>query len=344
MSRLLVLLPLLCGLFAIPAHAETNLTKIAFGSCIQQSKPQPIWQAVNAWKPQLFLLIGDNIYGDSEDMEVLKAKYEELGKNPGFSKLRRTCQLMAVWDDHDYGVNDGGVEYPKKAESQQVFNDFFGTPAQSPRRKREGIYDSVIYGSAPHRVQIILLDTRYFRSKLKGREGGKTETLGPYIADDSDDATMLGKEQWSWLAGELEKEAEVRIIASSVQAVPIEHGWEGWGTFPKERKKLFDLIAEKKAGGAFFISGDRHMAEISRETEETPYPIYDATSSSLNQPSMSKQDEPNKRRVGDNFREANFGTIDIDWTEDPNISIAIRNLKGDVVRAHSMRLSELQPK
>lgn len=327
-------------------QAQTPLTKIGFGSCIRQDKDQPIWRAVNRAKPEIFVFLGDNIYGDSEDMSVLEAKYEKLNSNEGFATLRKNSNILATWDDHDYGVNDGGLEYPKRAESQAVFNDFWKVSKDSPRRKREGVYDSVIIGEKPHRVQFILLDTRYFRTRLKGRPGGKTDRLGPYIADESDDSNMLGDAQWKWLGEQLAKEAEVRIVATSIQAVAAEHGWETWGTFPKQRQKLFDLIAEKKAAGVIFISGDRHLAEISKETEEVAYPLFDLTSSSLNQPSGStiNKTEPNKRRLGENYLEVNYGTITIHWDEDPSLAFAIHDLHGNAVRAHSVRLSELQPK
>jgi alkaline phosphatase D len=49
--------------------------KILFGSCLHQDKPQPIWQAMNQEQADLFVLLGDNIYGDTENMVELKAKY-----------------------------------------------------------------------------------------------------------------------------------------------------------------------------------------------------------------------------------------------------------------------------
>ena len=78
-----------CGLASAEPQPPAVLTRIGFGSCIRQNKPQPIWDAVIAARPQLFLLIGDNIYGDTEDMAVLKAKYDLLAANPGFAALRR---------------------------------------------------------------------------------------------------------------------------------------------------------------------------------------------------------------------------------------------------------------
>ena len=89
-------------------------TAIAFGACAHENKPQPIWDAIVNTKPDLFIFAGDNIYADTEDMEVMKAKYAKLAAKPGYKSLLETCPVLATWDDHDFGVNDGGKHYSMK--------------------------------------------------------------------------------------------------------------------------------------------------------------------------------------------------------------------------------------
>ena len=333
---------------------EQTLSRIAFGSCARQSSPQPIWEAIVAKQPQLFLMIGDNIYGDSADMEVLKSKYAELGAQPGFQKIKKTCPLLATWDDHDFGLNDGGADFAQRVESQQVFLDFFGVPADSPCRKRAGVYSAHLFGPAEQRVQVLLLDTRYFRTPLKEgfKVGEKGDGVrGRYVPDDSPEATILGEEQWTWLAEQLRKPAKLRIIASSVQVLANEHGWERWGNFPRDRTRLFELLKKSKAGGVVFISGDRHLAEMSLDKKLAGYPVWDITSSSLNVPSGNKSgagtrfaNEINSRRVGLNYFETNFGLLEIDWeAAEPNLSMQICDESGDIVLQQQVKLSELLP-
>jgi alkaline phosphatase D len=321
-------------------------SRITFGSCAHQEKPQPIWDAIVAAQPDGFLFVGDNIYGDTEDMNVLKQKWDLLGAQPGYQKLMATCPILATWDDHDYGANDAGVEYPKKRESQQLFLDFFAVPADSPRRRREGIYDAVIVGPAGKRVQLILLDTRYFRSPLVKRnwlpEPGEGDT-GPYGRNLDPAATMLGAAQWKWLEEQLQVPAEVRIIASSIQALPDGHHWEKWGNFPLERQRLFEVIRSSGATGVLFISGDRHSAEISAFDPGIGYPLVEVTSSGLNRPSIW-HNEPNVHRIGTKYVQENFGMILIDWTsDDPIIRCQVRDLTGKVVLQHSGRLTSMRP-
>ncbi|HEY2250263.1 MAG TPA: alkaline phosphatase D family protein, partial [Planctomycetaceae bacterium] len=156
------------------AADEVPLSRMAFGSCAKQDQPQPIWDAIVDTKPQLFVFLGDNIYADTQDMNVLRAKYAQLAGQPGFRKLKEICPVVGTWDDHDLGANDAGAEYPKKKESQQVFLDFFGVPKDDPRRTQEGVYSGHVYGPQGKRVQLILLDARYFRSPLtKGFKPGE---------------------------------------------------------------------------------------------------------------------------------------------------------------------------
>lgn len=333
MNRIIYLnLSLFVGFFFSVCKADKPIKTIAFGSCLKQTRPQPIWESVLSVKPDVFVLLGDNIYGDTRDMEKLKERWDRFASIPDFQKLRSACRLLAIWDDHDYGENDAGQEFPQKVESQKLFLDFLDEPENSERRKTPGIYDSVSIGPDGKRVQFILLDTRYFRTELKRvpqREKGK----GPYGPNESDKAGVLGEEQWKWLEKTLLEPADLRIIASSIQVVSTTHGWETWGNFPKERERFLGLLKKTKPNGVVILSGDRHSAEISKLDDTLPYPLFDVTSSAMNQ-TQRPQEEANPDRIGKRYFDENFGLLKIDWTQAfPQVSIEIRDLKGKVVRA-----------
>ena len=295
------------------------LERIAFGSCASQDKPQPIWQSVVAADPDLFVFLGDNIYADTEDMEIMRAKYAKLAAKPGYDKLLEKCPVLATWDDHDYGKNDGGATYPKKKESQRVMLDFFRVPAESPRRKREGVYGAYVFGPEGRRVQVILLDTRYFKSPQvkdmrSDEEKKRLNLVGWYVANNDPSTTILGDAQWKWLEEQLREPAEVRITASSIQVLADEKGMESWGNFPHERERLFKLIESTSAKGALFISGDVHFSEISR-VENGPYPLYDFTSSGLTNSNENWAGAVNTHRNSEiAYAKPTFGLIKIDWS------------------------------
>jgi alkaline phosphatase D len=278
-------------------------------------------------------------------MAVMKKKYDQLAAIPGWQKLKRTCPILATWDDHDYGVNDGGAEYPKKDESQQLFLDFFGIPKDSPRRKQKGVYSAELFGPPERRVQVILLDTRYFRSPLKKKAGKTPFNEGPYEPNLDKSATMLGERQWQWLTEQLKVPAKVRIFVSSVQLVPQDHGWEKWMNFPLERERLYSLLKDTKAAGVVCISGDRHLAELSQMDAGIGYPLYDLTSSGLTEASPRwRKLETNRHRVATMNHGNNFGMILIDWSKtDPTVRLQIRDEQGEVTIQEKIPLSVLQP-
>lgn len=324
------------------------LQRIAFGSCANQNLDQPIWDAVVAAKPDLFLFVGDNIYADTEDMELMKAKYAKLAAKPGYQKLKQTCPILATWDDHDYGVNDGGAWYPKREESAEIMLDFFEVPAGSPQRGHAGIYGAHTYGPAGKRVQVILLDTRTFKSRqLKDtrpkEELKKLNLVGWYLPNPDTTTTILGAEQWAWLEMQLRQPADVRIIASSIQVIADEKGMESWGNFPHERKRLYDVIGRTGAEGVLFLSGDVHFSEVSRSAGG-PYPLNDFTSSGLTNSSPGWAAAVNRHRVSPGaYAKPTFGLVEIDWTpSSPVISLQARGLKGETALEVKLALSDLR--
>jgi alkaline phosphatase D len=328
---------------ALPAAAAEPgpITRIGFGSCAHQDKPQPIWERVNAWSPDLFLFLGDNIYGDTDDMAVMRAKYAKLAAKPGFRTLRRQSRIMAIWDDHDYGRNDAGREYPMKAQSKDVFCDFWMEPAGSERRSRAGNYASAIFGPEGRRVQVIMPDNRWFRSGLVGISE-EPKDRGNYFVNPDPAATMLGAEQWEWLEAELKRPAELRILASSTQVLADTPGYEAWINFQADHQRLFDLIDFADVNGLIIVSGDTHYAELSRKVDGVPYPLLDLTASGLTE--VWDFLAPNRLRVGEGYRGQHYGRIAIEWDQsDPVVRMEIETLAGDIAIAHSVRLSELRP-
>lgn len=323
---------------------SVTLTHIAFGSCLNQARAFPIGEAIITSKPQLMLMIGDNVYGDSRtaSLDELIGSYAALNVRPDWQRVRRAVPMLATWDDHDYGANDAGGDFPYKRASQKLFAQFWDLPLDHPVWMREGVYDSVIVGPEGKRVQIILLDTRSFRSPLKDTDERDAPGKQRYMPDPDPAKTMLGEAQWTWLEGELRKPAELRLLVSSIQVIAEGHGWERWGNFPHEQKRLYDLIARTGANGVVMLSGDRHQGALYKETKGVPYPLYEITSSSLNASfaRTSKPDLKSASRISEMVAEVNFGLIDIDWATG-EVELSLRGEKGEKVAGVTFRLSEL---
>jgi alkaline phosphatase D len=339
--------------------ADTLLTRVAFGSCGKEDKPQPIWDAVLAARPQAFVFLGDNIYGDTRDPAVLAAKYARLGAIEGFARLRAQVPLFATWDDHDYGENDAGAEYPMKEASRAAFLRFWGEPADSPRARRDGIYDARVFGPPGKRVQLILLDLRWNRTPItvdprwgtyeayerwarrEARRAPDAPMPGPYARNPDPAASMLGEAQWAWLEAQLREPAEVRLIGSSLQVLADFPGWEAWINYPRDQARLFDAIRRSGARGVVFLSGDTHYGELTVLDANVPYPMHDLTSSGLTEEWHVAV--PNALRVGAAHRVANFGLVEVDW-DARRIALSLRDVDGAQLLRREVPLDTLAPR
>ncbi len=319
----LVVASFAASLSAEPPPRSAPVEELVFVSCFKEMLPAPALESIAKIEPDVFVWMGDNVYGDTEDMDVLRAKYQMAREHPGYARIRAVSRVIGTWDDHDYGANDAGKEYPMKRQSQQALLDFLDVPENSPTRKQEGVYAVHDFGPPGKLTRVILLDSRYFRD-LVGSDG-----------------VMLGEAQWSWLEKMLTgSEAQVNVLVSSIQVLASEHRWEKWENFPKEKKRLLDLLAREDVPPVVILSGDRHVGEISVDRENVGYPLYDITSSSLNLP-LGDGDEPNRYREGRMFRGANFGSLTIDWSREiPVITACIRDEQGRPQRAVSLELQK----
>ena len=301
----------------------TTLTRIAFGSCNHHLAPQHMWAQIAAQRPQAFLLIGDNVYGDTNwdaDAELgsLRSAYAVQAAHPEFAEFRAKVPMMVTWDDHDFGLNDAGGKFAFKRWAEDLFETFWGSSEEV--RARPGVYESRIIGPEGRRVQFIILDTRYFRSDLKRAAWSKDRPpLGSYVPNADPAASVLGDAQWRWLEQELARPADLRIVVSSTQVLTEAHQFEGWTNFPRERARLLKMIEARSPSGVVLLSGDRHAGGIYKDASPSGKgEMWEFTSSSLNLAFSSdvercSQREPDPRRVSKFFSIENYGLVDIDW-------------------------------
>lgn len=289
---------------------ENNFT-IAFGSCNNQVLENKLWLDIEKSNPDLWIWGGDIIYSDTEDMHFMEQNYLKQKSDTAYLNFIKNVDVLATWDDHDYGLNDGGTEYVQKEIAQKLFLDFFDISENDIRRNQEGIYFAKDYTINNNTIKIILLDTRYFRTSLT------IDTLSNkrYQPNIYGEGTMLGETQWKWIKNQLKhSKATFNIIVSSIQFLSAEHGFETWGNMPHEVDKLEKLIISSKAKNTIILSGDRHISEISKkEIEDLNYPLIDFTSSGMTHSYSNFKGEPNKFRIADVVTEKSFGILKFDF-------------------------------
>jgi alkaline phosphatase D len=326
-----------------PAQSTEPLRHIVFGSCLDTHE-HPMLDRTLTLPRDLFIFMGDNVYADKGGLPMLREKYALLKQSRFFQGIRAKGEMIATWDDHDFGQNDGGSDYAQKKESQVEFWNWLDEPADSPRRKKEGVYDAHVFGPEGKRVQVILLDLRYFRTPLKRVPKEQAMLGGPYVATDDTSATMMGEAQWRWLEETLKQPAELRLIVSSIQFAAELHGGECWANLPHEKERLMEVLRRTKASGVVILSGDRHWCEFSRVNGPAGYPLYDFTSSAMTQKHPRGTPTPNKYRfLPETYHLPSVGQMEIDWSsEDAQIAVKVIDVDGQARIAHTIHLSELQ--
>ncbi len=304
--------------------------RIAFGSCNKATVENKLWDDILKQKPNLWIWGGDNIYSDTDNMNKMKIDYQKQLSVVGYKELMTTATIIGTWDDHDYGLNDGGIEFHKKRESEQLFLDFLGVSPNDARRTREGIYASHIYETDKGTIKVIVLDTRYHRTSIiKNKEGKKRYTPNAYGK-----GSVLGNTQWKWLTRELyNSTADFNLVVSSIQLLSDKHGWETWGNFPHETERFIDLVVKSKAKGVIILSGDRHISDFSKkEVEGLSYPLIDFTSSGLTHSATVNKGEENPYRVGKLVNQISFGVLKFNF-EDKTVLMEMHGNEGEIYQS-----------
>tara|TARA_B100000945_G_scaffold319765_1_gene327810 strand:- start:2822 stop:3829 length:1008 start_codon:yes stop_codon:yes gene_type:complete len=322
----------------ISSFVYTKEYVIGFGSCIDQDLPQPIWSAIEAKNVDAFMFLGDNVYGDHPSGKLDKLRKSYISQSTKLPKWLNKKKVVSIWDDHDYGINDGGGDFKNKRESQKLFLDFWQIPENDPRHKRDGLYFNELIEIDGFKINLIVLDTRFFRSKLSSNKS-------PYIPTDNIDTTILGDEQWTWFKQVLNHDSDLILVLSSIQILATEHVFEKWDLFPHERLKMMKLLDSIETK-SLIISGDRHKGGLYKKGS-----LIELTSSSLNKPTTAARISRNLPIVADSIKKQlleddkllqnkiynyeNFGLIKIN-TKTQKIEISLNDINGNEVFADNL--------
>lgn len=317
----------------LPA-SRTVIDKIAIGSCRDEDKAAPILAQIAARNPNLFLAIGDNVYAsdatNDASLPELRGAYQRLSEQSDFQAFASRVPILAIWDDHDFGRNDGGGDFGFKTSAETIFEHYWGAAA-GDARTREGNYHAHTYGPAGQRVHIIMLDTRSFRTPLTRSDQPDSPGKERYMSSTATGQSMLGEAQWAWLATQLRQPADIRIVVSSIQVLSDAHGWEAWRQLPAEQARLFATIRQSGAKGVVLASGDRHLAALYRQGGLLPYPVFEVTGSPLNLSYRDENPEMASNQIGAAFARENFGEIAIDW-QGKSLALRVIDNSGSVAR------------
>lgn len=243
----------------------TGTFRISILGCLRQNQPAPALARYAQHDADLVLWVGDNMYADTDDPAAIARCYQQLAKLPDFERVHTMAPQMVAWDDHDFGDNNRGGDYPIKFESKELFRRFWGLEDVVPE-DRAGVYYSRTFAVGTRRLQVILLDVRYERGKPDGT------------------ADMLGEAQWQWLGEQLEAQVDLRLVVSGTQILlPKESGSETWDEYPKSRQRLLELLRARRSERTLFLTGDQHYGEVARQRGALGYDLVELQFAGVNQ-------------------------------------------------------------
>ena len=323
-------------LISVNLYSTQEILTLGFGSCLHQDRSMAILKTIEKKELDLFMFIGDNVYGDQKDGELDKLIRTYKQQLDNLEDFLKNVSTEFIWDDHDFGLNDGGSNYRYKDRAKELFLETWKIPSQDPRRLRDGLYFDKMIEKNGLKVHLIFLDNRTFKSEWKLTDEFNKEGKERYVEDFDPDKTLLGKKQWQWLKDKLNEDSNIKIILSSLQILSLGHGWESWDKLPLERERLFNLIDESNVSNLFILSGDRHRGGFYRFKTDDNNDIYEFTSSSLNLPIPFNTEEKGPLRIGSTYRKANFGVVRI--FED-KVVMELTSNKGKVVNSLNVEIN-----
>ena len=321
---------------SVNSYSNQEILTLGFGSCLHQDRSMAILKTIEKKELDLFMFIGDNVYGDQEDGELDKLIRTYKQQYNNLENFLKNVSTEFIWDDHDFGINDGGSNYRYKDRAKELFLETWKIPSNDLRRLRDGLYFDKIIKKNGLKVHLIFLDNRSFKSEWKLTDEFNKEGKERYVKDFDPQKTLLGKKQWQWLKDKLNEDSDIKIILSSLQILSLGHGWESWDKLPLERERLFNLIDESDVSNLFILSGDRHRGGFYRFKTNDNNDIYEFTSSSLNLPIPFNTEEKGPLRIGSTYRKANFGVVRI--FED-KVVMELTSNKGKVVNSLSLEIN-----
>ena len=323
-------------LISVNLYSTQEILTLGFGSCLHQDRSMAILKTIEKKELDLFMFIGDNVYGDQKDGELDKLIRTYKQQYNNLENFLKNVSTEFIWDDHDFGLNDGGSDYRYKDRAKELFLETWKIPSQDPRRLRDGLYFDKMIEKNGLKVHLIFLDNRTFKSEWKLTDEFNKEGKERYVKDFDPNKTLLGKKQWQWLKEKLNEDSNIKIILSSLQILSLGHGWESWDKLPLERERFFNLIDESKVSNLFIFSGDRHRGGFYSFKTDDNNDIYEFTSSSLNLPIPFNTEEKGPLRIGSTYRKANFGVVRI--FED-KVVMELTSNKGKVVNSLNVEIN-----
>jgi len=309
-----------------PSKGQKVAFTVAFGGGARYvPEKERMWDTIHSFAPSAFLFLGDNVYIDLPDSRTKqRVHYYRRQLRPEFQRLTASTAIYAIYDDHDFGVNDcaGGLDPFKpawKLPALNVFKENWVNPYYGGGDSQPGCWFDFSMGD----VDFFMIDNRYYRAFKKG--------------------TMLGPVQKEWLLARLKAStATFKVIASGTLWTEYadKKGADSWWGVKEEREEIFSLIDREKIGGVILLSADRHRTDVYQIRRPDGYDLYEFETSKL----TNDHTHPTKEKALFSYNKGNFfGLLSFDLTKsDPEVRFDCITIDKESVFNLTLKRSQLQ--
>ena len=316
-------------------QASKRLTHLQWSCCADPRTAQPLWNKMAADPADLYIHVGQHFPITDKSKMTPEELLTGFNQQSDFINFRSKVPVMGVWDEDDYGTlspANNGEHNPDRENSRLQYFKFYNLDSERIDPRQRGIYHSVILGDSRHKVQILFLDTHFFRSDLVFNKTPKFPK-GPYVPSKNKKTTILGSEQWAWLQKEFKTPVEFRILVTPTQFISSEQGQESWALFPESKKAMLNLLQKQNEKFTLFLSGNRLHGEMQKLKDKKGHVLLDVTAGGINRVSPSAY-IPEASRVGSWLEEPNYADLQIDW-EHRKAVVRVIGEKNHVLQTHA---------
>ena len=275
-------------------------------------------------------LMGDTPYIDTSDLAVIRQKHRDYLRTPFLASLIARTPTVGVWDDHDFGLNNGnGVSFAAgkpntlKAFVEYRAHDQYGTGT-------EGVYHKVDLGV----MEVFMLDPRWF-----------SQTAASPV--DPTQKTCFGSAQWQWLLDALKNSrAPFKVIGfGEVWQDKKNTETDDMFTYWYERDALLDYIRDQKIPGVVLQGGDIHLSRHLIHPQRLGYDLHDFITSPAHTSTIASLDVPHPDLEWSLIEPNQFLTLTADTRVNPPVLTArYMRADGSIAREVVIPYTQLVPK
>lgn len=264
---------------------KPHQVKIALISCVNDYMYwPPIWKQLKRQKPEVIFFLGDNVYADAisafkhtndADEAFIWGRYVHTFNKISFFKNDKLTPTFSIWDDHDYGQNNGTSKFKYKKESEAILKAFMARYDYPMTNEPANVVSNgpgISFKLNAFGMDFYFLDDRSFKTDLKA-DG----IVG-----------LLGDAQENWLFSDMGQPSKNPVwIINGMQNFFTYKKGEGYNTsFPADFAQFLQKI-KSTSRKVTFLSGDIHFSEILKiESDILGYETREITSSAMHSDSI----------------------------------------------------------